>query len=303
MAPRAPRSVTTRQKNRFVLLCLAPAVVLYLVFMVWPTLDVFRMSLYQRSGVTGSSTFIGLDNFAALIGDGAFVRAFQNTVFLLVVVSIVTLVGGLVLAGVMTQGRVRGVSFYRFALYLPSVLSIVVVAAIFSAIYDQTNGLINGTLGALGLEQLGPVWLGDDKIIMWSVALAMVWQSLGYYLVLYMAGMSNIPGEIYEATALDGAGPVRQFLDVTLPLVWDTLRTSLTFFILSSINLSFVLVRALTGGGPNGASEVLLNYMYRQAFTNSSYGYGMAIGVVIFAFSFVLALVVSRATKREVLQF
>jgi len=300
---RRPVSLNTRGKNRFVLLCVAPAIILYVLFMVVPTFDVFRMSLYNWTGVGGTPTFAGFDNFVALAGDMQFVRAFQNTVFLLVVVSIVTMAGGLVLAGVMTQGKVRASNLYRFVLYLPSVLSIVVVAAIFSAVYDQQNGLINGSLNFLGLDSLSQVWLGDQKIIMYSIAFAMVWQSLGYYLVLYMSGMSNIPAEIYEASALDGAGPFRQFFDITLPLVWETLRTSLIFFIISSINLAFVLVRALTGGGPDGSSEVLLDYMYKQAYTNSSYGYGMAIGTAIFLFSFLAALIISRATKREVLQF
>lgn len=300
---RRPISAAARGTNRFVLLCVAPAILLYVLFMVVPTFDVFRMSLYNWTGVGGTPTFAGFDNFVALADDMQFVRAFQNTILLLVIVSIVTMAGGLFLAGVMTQGRLRARSLYRFVLYLPSVLSIVVVAAIFSAVYDQKNGLVNGTLNALGLGSLGQVWLGDQKIIMYSIAFAMVWQSLGYYLVLYMSGMSNIPPEVYEASALDGAGPVRQFFEVTLPLVWETIRTSLIFFIISSINLAFVLVRALTGGGPDGASEVLLDYMYKQAYTNSSYGYGMAIGAVIFVFSFAVALVVSRATKREVLQF
>lgn len=271
--------------------------------MVWPTIDVFRMSLYQWTGFGGTPTFIGIDNFVALAGDMQFVRSFQNTILLLVVVTIVTMCGALVLAAVMSNEQLKARNVYRFVLYLPSVLSIVVVAAIFSAIYDQRNGLANGTLSFLGLDNLAQVWLGDEKIIMYSVGIAMVWQSIGYYLVLYMAGMGAIPAEVNEAASLDGAGPIRRFFSVTLPLVWGTLRTTLTFFIISSINLAFVLVHAMTNGGPNGSSDVLLNYMYKQAYTNSSYGYGMAIGVVIFLFSFILALVLNRATKREVHQF
>jgi N-acetylglucosamine transport system permease protein len=292
-----------RGRSRFIFWCIAPAFALYLIFMVWPTIDVFRMSLYQWTGFGGTPTFIGIDNFVALAGDMQFVRSFQNTILLLVVVTIVTMCGALVLAAVMSNEQLKARNVYRFVLYLPSVLSIVVVAAIFSAIYDQRNGLANGTLSFLGLDNLAQVWLGDEKIIMYSIGIAMVWQSLGYYLVLYMAGMGAIPVEVNEAASLDGAGPIRRFFSVTLPLVWGTLRTTLTFFIISSINLAFVLVHAMTNGGPNGSSDVLLNYMYKQAYTNSSYGYGMAIGVVIFLFSFILALVLNRATKREVHQF
>ncbi|MET7330985.1 sugar ABC transporter permease [Nonomuraea sp. NPDC005650] len=292
-----------RGNGVFVLACLLPALVLFAVFMVVPTLNVFRMSFYTWSGFSPDLRFVGLGNFARLLDDAQFVRAFQNTVALLVVVTVVTMGTGLFLAAIMTRQRLRGRTLYRFILYVPSVLSVVVIAAVFSAIFDQRNGLLNGTLRLLSLDGLQQIWLGDQQLVLWSVAIAMVWQSLGYYMVLYMSGMAGIPEEIYEASALDGASAGRQFFAITLPLIWQNLRTTLTFFVMSAVNLSFVLVRAMTGGGPDGSSEVLLSYMYKQAYTNSSYGYGMAIGVVVFAFSFLVSLLVSRATRREPLQF
>ncbi|MGV9379366.1 carbohydrate ABC transporter permease [Nonomuraea sp. NPDC003707] len=297
--------MTTRRRGDglFVLACLLPALVLFAAFMIVPTLNVFRMSLFTWSGFSPDMRFVGLGNFARLLEDAQFVRAFQNTVALLVVVTVVTMGTGLFLAAIMTRQRLRGRTVYRFVLYVPSVLSVVVIAAIFSAIFDQKNGLLNGTLRLLSLDGLQQIWLGDQQLVIWSVAIAMVWQSLGYYMVLYMSGMASIPEEIYEASALDGASAGRQFFAITLPLIWQNLRTTLTFFVMSAVNLSFVLVRAMTGGGPDGSSEVLLSYMYKQAYTNSSYGYGMAIGVVVFAFSFLVSLLVSRATRREPLQF
>ncbi|PZG13884.1 carbohydrate ABC transporter permease [Nonomuraea aridisoli] len=304
-APARParRSARRRGDGRFVLACLLPALVLFVLFMVVPTVNVFRMSFYTWSGFSPDMRFVGFDNFTRLFEDAQFVRAFQNTVALLVVVTVVTMGMGLFLAAIMTRQRLRGRNFYRFVLYVPNVLSVVVIAAIFSAIYDQQNGLLNGTLRLLSLDGLQQVWLGNQEIVLWSVAIAMVWQSLGYYMVLYMSSMASIPEELYEASGLDGASPTRQFFSITLPLIWQNLRTTLTFFVMSAVNLSFVLVRAMTGGGPDGSSEVLLSYMYKQAYTNSSYGYGMAIGVVIFAFSFLVSLLVSRATRREPLQF
>jgi N-acetylglucosamine transport system permease protein len=303
-AARRPRIRASRRgDNGFVLACLLPALILFVVFMVWPTINVFRTSLYAWSGFSPNPRFVGLDNFVKLFGDQQFIRSFQNTVALLVVVTVVTMGMGLFLAAVMTRQRIPGRNLYRFVLYVPSVLSVVVIAAVFSAVYDQENGLLNGTLRALSLDTWQRIWLGDQQIVLYSVAFAMVWQSLGYYMVLYMASMSGIPEDLYEAAALDGASPARQFFDITLPLIWQNLRTTLTFFIMSAVNLSFVLVRAMTGGGPDGSSEVLLSYMYKQAYTNSTYGYGMAIGVVIFAFSFLVSLLVSRATKREPIQF
>lgn len=301
--PGAPARTRERGDTRFVLACLLPALVLFAVFMVYPTVNVFRMSLYTWSGFSPDMRFVGLDNFRHLLDDRQFVRAFQNTVALLVVVTVVTMGMALFLAAIMTRQKLRGSNLLRFVLYIPNILSVVVIAAIFSAVYDQNNGLLNGTLRAVSLDTWQQVWLGDQKLVLYSVGMAMVWQSLGYYMVLYMSSMASIPEELYEASSLDGASAMRQFFSLTLPLIWQNLRTSLTFFVMSAVNLSFVLVRAMTGGGPDGSSEVLLSYMYKQAYTNSSYGYGMAIGVVIFAFSFLVSLLVSRATRREPLQF
>src|SRR5690606_8447298 len=115
--------------------------------------------------------------------------------------------------------------------------------------------------------------------------------------------MTSIPESFYEAASLEGAGKVKQFTDITLPLIWNNIRTTLTFFIISTINLSFLLVQTMTGGGPDGSTEVSLFYMYNQAYTKSTYGYGMAIGVVVFIFSFVLAAIINHITKRDVLEY
>ncbi|WEV66258.1 MULTISPECIES: sugar ABC transporter permease [unclassified Bifidobacterium] len=271
--------------------------------MVIPTFNVFRMSFFKWSGFSDDKTFVGLSNFKTLAGDMNFVHACQNTVLLLVLVTAVTLPLAIVFAAVLLQDRIVGAGFLRFIMYIPSVLSAVVIAAIFSAIYDQKNGLLNGTLGFLGLGALKRVWLGDQKIVIYSVAFAMLWQSLGYYMVMYMSSMAGVDQELYEASEIDGAGKIRQLISITIPLIWQNIRTTLTFFIISSVNLSFVLVTAMTNGGPDGASQTILGYMYQQAYTNSTYGYGMAIGVVIFLFSFLLSLIVNQVTKREILQF
>ena len=120
---------------------------------------------------------------------------------------------------------------------------------------------------------------------------------------MYMASMANVPESLYESASLEGAGRVSQFFSITLPLVWTNIRTTLTFFIISTINMSFLMVKAMTNGGPDGASNVFLSYMYQEAYTNSSYGYGMAIGVTVFVFSFALAGILNAVTKRDEIEF
>ncbi|WP_373604867.1 carbohydrate ABC transporter permease [Fredinandcohnia onubensis] len=271
--------------------------------MVIPTIEVFRMSLYNWGGFSNNKQFVGLDNFVLLWNDMNFIRSFQNSIVLIVFVAVVTIVIALFFAYILTKEKVKGGGFFRVVFYIPNILSIVVIAGIFSAVYDPDSGLLNSILSLLSLENLEQKWLGDQNIVIYSVAGALVWQAVGYYMVMYMSSMASIPASYYEAASLEGAGKFKQFTSITLPLIWTNIRTTLTFYIISTINLSFLLVEVMTGGGPDGSTEVFLFYMYDQAYTNSTFGYGMAIGVVVFIFSFTLAAIVSRITKRDVLEY
>lgn len=293
-------------RSRFIFCCLAPAVILFAIFMLIPTIDVFRMSLYKWGGYTAEKTFVGLDNFKILLQSDKFYQAFQNSVLLIVIVTIVTFGMAIIFAAILTREKLKGQTFFRVVFYIPNILSVVVISAIFSAIYDPNQGLLNSFLnlfrGQNGVDN--PIlWLGSQDLVIYSIIIAMVWQAIGYYMVMYMASMSNIPDSLYESASLEGAGRIKQFFSITLPLIWTNIRTTLTFFVISTINMSFLMVKAMTNGGPDGASNVFLSYMYQEAYTNSSYGYGMAIGVAVFLFSFALAAVLNAVTKREEIEF
>ena len=287
-------------RSRFLVLCLAPATILFFIFMIIPTLNVFRMSLFERGAYSPTETFVGLANFQQLFKDTQFIRSMQNMILLVVVVTIVTFAFALVFAGILTREKIKGQNFFRVVFYIPNILSVVVIAGIFSAIYKPENGMLNSILGLFGKDPV--LWKGETMVIP-SLIIAMVWQAIGYYMVMYMASMSAVPESLYESANLDGAGRVTQFFQITIPLIWTNIRTTLTFFIISTINMAFLFVKAMTSGGPDGASEVILSYMYKQAYTNSSYGYGMAIGAVVFIFSFALSAIVNKVTKREPLEF
>lgn len=294
----------SKEKKKFILLGLIPAFLLYIVFIIYPTINVFKESLYKTGGLSGKKEFVGLNNFKILIKDQNFVRSFQNTIFLIVIVTIVTMVMAIVFASILSREKFKGQNFYRIVFYIPNILSIAVVASIFSAIYGMDQGLINGFFQAIknGAHTNIP-FLGDRLYVVYSIAGAMIWQAIGYYMVMYMSTMSQIPEHLYEAAKIDGAGRIKQFFDITLPLSWETVRTTLTFYVISNINIAFQIIKALTGGGPNGASLTLLNYQFEQAYTNSAYGYGLAIGVVVFLFSFILTAIISRITKRDIMQY
>ena len=293
-------------RSRFIFCCLAPAVILFAIFMLIPTIDVFRMSLYKWGGYTAEKTFVGLDNFKILLQSDKFYQAFQNSVLLIVIVTIVTFGMAIIFAAILTREKLKGQTFFRVVFYIPNILSVVVISAIFSAIYDPNQGLLNSFLnlfrGQNGVDN--PIlWLGSQDLVIYSIIIAMVWQAIGYYMVMYMASMANIPDSLYESASLEGAGRIKQFFSITLPLIWTNIRTTLTFFVISTINMSFLMVKAMTNGGPDGASNVFLSYMYQEAYTNSSYGYGMAIGDAVFLFSFALAAVLNAVTKREEIEF
>ena len=293
----------SKEKKRFIVFGLLPSLILYTIFMVYPTINVFYESLFKTGGLSGNKTFVGLANFKLLFSDSNFIRSFQNTIFLIVIVTIVTMFLAIIFASILSREKIAGQNFFRIIFYIPNILSIVVIASIFAAIYGMDQGLINGFMRLFNGNHTNVPFLGDRMYVVYSIGFAMIWQAIGYYMVMYMSTMSQIPEHLYEAANLDGAGKIRQFFDITLPLTWQTIRTTLTFYVISNINIAFQIIKALTGGGPDGASLTLLNYQYEQAYTNSSFGYGLAIGVVVFLFSFILSAIIHRLTKRDIMQY
>ena len=288
------------KRTGFIFSCVAPAVILFAIFMLVPTFNVFRLSMYQRSTFNPNEVFIGMKNFQMLMKDANFIRSMQNMLLLIVMVTVFTMATALVFAGILTREKLKGQDFFRIVFYIPNILSVVVISGIFSAIYDIDRGLLNSILNLIGKD--GILWKGEEHVIM-SLVIAMVWQAIGYYMVMYMASMSAVPGSLYESAGLDGADRVTQFFQITIPLIWTNIRTTLTFFIISTINMAFLFVSAMTGGGPNNASNVALLYMYNQKNLGGGYGYAMAIGVVIFLVSFGLSALVNKVTEREILEY
>ena len=295
--------MNNKGNKTFITLSLVPATILFFIFIIIPTMNVFWMSLFKWGGLVNNKKFVGLDNFIMLFKDSNFLKSFQNTIFLLVIVTIITMALAIISAAILVKEDTKFKNFFRIIFYFPNILSVVVISAIFSAILDPNQGIVNSTLNFFDLNSLTRMWLGDQKVVIWCIAFAMIWQAIGYYMVMYMSSISGISISLYESASLDGATGIQQFFKITLPLVWNTIRTTLTFFVISTINLSFLFVKVMTSGGPDGSSEVFLSYMYKQAYSNSSYGYGMTIGVVVFIFSFILSLAINKITQRDIIEF
>ena len=287
----------SKDRSRFIVLCVAPATILFFIFMVLPTLNVFRMSLFERGAYSPTETFVGLNNFKVLFKDAKFISAMQNTILLIVTVTLITFFFAILVAAILTREKIKGQNFFRVIFYIPNILSVVVIAGIFSAIYKPENGMLNSILSFISGRDIMILWK-DQQMVIPSIIIAMVWQAIGYYMVMYMASMSAVPTDLYESASLDGAGRMAQFFQITLPLIWTNIRTTLTFFIISTINMAFLFVKAMVA---KGMADVGLSFMYNQKDAGL-YGYAMAAGVVIFLFSFLLSAMVNKVTKRDVLE-
>lgn len=280
----------------FVCISVLPAVILTLMFTIWPTLQALYLSFTNATSLGLNNKFVGLDNYIYMFHDKSFIQALINTAKLMAVVPVITIFCSLVLAFVLNQCKLKEMVLYRTLFYFPNIVSLTVVGIIWSFVFHPNVGIVNKILGAVGLESLQRSWLGDSKTALWCIAFTLLWQAAGYYMVMHIAAMDGISPEIYESATLDGASAWRKLVSITMPLMKDIIGITFVLALSGTINLSFVLSQVMTGGGPNGASSVLLQYMYTQGFVNGNFGYAMAITVFTLAISVALSMLSRKLT-------
>ncbi|MCL2253130.1 MAG: sugar ABC transporter permease [Lachnospiraceae bacterium] len=285
----------------FILACMLPAIILTFYFIIWPTIQVMWLSLTNARALSYfDAEYIGFKNYTSMFKDKRFVQALQNTLKLLAAAPIITISCSLLLAFMVTQSKLKERGFYRTIFFFPSMLSLSVISIIFSFVFHPRFGLLNGILGALGFEDLANhPWMGDPKTALWTIAAAFIWQSAGYFMVMHIAAIDGISAEIYEAASIDGAGPFRKLFSITLPLIKNIVGITFIFSVSGILDASFTLSSVMTGGGPNGASTVLLSYIYKQGITNGEYGYAMAITAFTLALAIGLAAYSRFVTNRN----
>lgn len=279
-----------------------PAMVLLLVFVYYPIVENLRLSLFSWNAFSVNPTFVGFDNYRTAFDDPIFWRALRNnTVF--AIVSLVLQVGfALVLAALLEEfvhQRLRGI--LRTIYFIPAVISITVAGILFSFIYNPEIGLVNRLLAAVGLDSWQHSWLGEPGTAMGSVIAMSQWQSIGYTTILFVVAIQRIPKEFHEAAKVDGAGPVRRFFSVTVPMVRE-MTTLIIILTISGAFLVFNEVMVMTAGGPSNSSQVLGTWLYRNAFLNDDMGYASAIATVIFVITLALGavqIIVSRRRRIE----
>lgn len=280
----------------FICISVLPAVILTLMFTIWPTAQALYLSFTNATSLGLNNKFVWLDNYIYMFHDKSFIQALKNTAKLMAVVPVITIFCSLVLAFVLNQCKLKERVLYRTIFYFPNIVSLTVVGIIWSFVFHPNVGIINKILGAVGLESLQRSWLGDSKTALWCIAFTLLWQAAGYYMVMHIAAMDGISPEIYESATLDGASAWRKLISITMPLMKDIIGITFVLALSGTINLSFVLSQVMTGGGPNGASSVLLQYMYTQGFVNGNFGYAMAITVFTLAISVALSMLSRKLT-------
>lgn len=280
----------------FVCISVLPAVILTLMFTIWPTAQALYLSFTNATSLGLNNKFVGLDNYIYMFHDKSFIQALINTAKLMAVVPVITIFCSLVLAFVLNQCKLKEMVLYRTLFYFPNIVSLTVIGIIWSFVFHPNVGIVNKILGAVGLESLQRSWLGDSKTALWCIAFTLLWQAAGYYMVMHIAAMDGISPEIYESATLDGASAWRKLISITMPLMKDIIGITFVLALSGTINLSFVLSQVMTGGGPNGASSVLLQYMYTQGFVNGNFGYAMAITVFTLAISVALSMLSRKLT-------
>jgi len=282
---------------------LLPAIFMMVVFIYLPVVENFYYSLYRWSAIDTTMKFIGLDNYTRILGDKLIGVSLVNNVLYAVISVIFQVFFALVLAALLESYliRPRFSSFFRNVLFLPSVLAISVVGITWQLIYRPDTGLINQLLRALGLDILTRTWLGDEGTAIYSIIAVSQWQWVGYCVILFIVAIQAIPEELFESARIDGANAIQQFFAITVPLVRETTLVMATITIIGAFKV-FDIVWVMTAGGPNHASEVLGNYLYRVAFRNDEMGYAAAIASLLFIITFILTFIqlwLGRTGKEE----
>ncbi|GAA0465942.1 sugar ABC transporter permease [Paractinoplanes deccanensis] len=295
-----------RGKYPFIIGFLIVPVALYCTFVVAAYLQTFQLSLSSWSGL-GPIEYVGFDNFTKLWHDELFWKSIRHNIFLLVLLPIVTIILAMVFAFLLNVGgghrggTTRGVwgsKVYRVIFFFPQLLALAIVAVIFGRVFGpDKSGMLNG----LFPESWKPwLFLADERYAMLCILIVLIWQAVGFYVVLFSAGMGSIPAEIYEAAALDGATRITLFFRITIPLLWNTVQVAWVYLGIAAFD-AFALVNIMTvdRGGPNGASSVLSLMIYRNAFEFSQAGYASALGVVLFFLTLTFAALTLRVTRRD----
>ncbi|MEU3601241.1 sugar ABC transporter permease [Streptomyces sp. NPDC006798] len=304
-------------KYRFIAGFLVVPLALYALFVIWPFIQSIYYSFTNWTGLSPEFSMVGFDNYTRMFEDDVFWKSLQHSLTFAVALPLVTIglalffafminVGGRRRKGAAVTG-VRGSGFYKIVYFFPQVLSIAIVALLFKFAYNPADGAINTALKTFGIGAQ-PQWLGDPDLALICVMVVLVWSTVGFFVVLFSAGMASIPRDFYEAALLDGASRFTTFFKITLPLLWDTVQSGWIYMGILALGAeSFAVVQIMTvgpsGGGPDYSTIVMPLYVYQKAFRDGQAAYATTIGVALLFVTLLFAAAVMRLGRRERLEY
>lgn len=290
-----------RKNKRAVLCFLLPGFVLYTILLMVPIGGSFILSFFKWNGIKNvPMVFVGLSNFKEVICDVTFWHSIKNIMWFMVLTLVTQLPIGLLLA-VMLSERYKGYRLFKFAYFVPQVLSTTVIGLLWYFILMPT-GVLNTVLQSLGLDSFVKMWLVDKNTAMTTIILVNAWCGIGFHMTVSYSAISGIPDDVIEAAKLEGAVGLRKVIYIIIPMIWESIISSIVV-IVTAVLKTFDLVYVMTKGGPNGLTDVPSTLLYKEAFQYNDFGKASVIGVYIFILSIIFTIISLRITKRERLEY
>jgi raffinose/stachyose/melibiose transport system permease protein len=270
-------------------LFLAPGLTLLFMFLLIPIGKSFYYSLYSWNGLGPLEDYVALENFVRILGQKIFQGAVLHSFTLMAMSLAIQLPLGMVLALILSRGKLRGASIFRAAYFVPFVFSEVITAIIWQYVYHPQSGLLNSTIHAIFPDAASTALLSNRETVLAAIFIVITWKYFGYYVLLYMAGLQGVSADIEDAARIDGAGELGVIWNVTIPSLGPTIRTTIYISMLGSLQ-QFIITWILTEGGPVNSSELLVTYLYKYGIQRISLGYGSAVAVVIILGTLILSV-------------
>jgi ABC-type sugar transport system permease subunit len=296
--PFTPASPAQRYWRRYRagILFVLPALLLYLVFMIYPFLQSIYLSFTSWNGVEAVKEWIGLANYRELIRDERLWLSLRHNLIWVVLGTIGPIAVGMLLAMLLAR-RPRGFTLFRTVYFMPQVLSAVVVGIVWSWVYNPIFGILNKGLDAVGLEDISRGWLGDPDVALYAVLIANTWAEIGFVFVVFLAGLQNVSRDLLEAATVDGANAWQRFWNVTVPQMGNVINVVTALLLIGGFNV-FDIIFVMTGGGPANATEVIATYTYKEAFTQNNVGYASTLSLVMTVIALVASVSFIRLRER-----
>ncbi|MGB8001369.1 MAG: sugar ABC transporter permease [Anaerobacillus sp.] len=281
--------------NKFVIaLYVLPSLLLIGILIFIPLLLSGYYGLMDWDGISAMK-FIGMDNYINVIKDDKFWDSALHS-FLLALFSTLSLVIYLAISLILVS-KIKGADLLRKIYLIPMLLSSVAIAQLWIKVYNPSNGILNSILVGIGIDN-PPSWLAEPSIVLYAIFIPILWQYAGFYILIYYAALKNIPDSIIEAARIDGASALEIAYKIKLPLIMGVVKVTIVLAIVGSLKY-FDLIYVMTGGGPNGASEVMASYMYKLAFSNYEFGYGSAVGFMLLLITLLVTIIIRKLTESD----